>query len=440
MSKTHTPTQHSNVVGGSSAARVIACPASVKRMQTMPPQAESAYAAEGTALHNAVEHCLYEGLSPDEARDTMAGKEFYGVTLTQKQVDEALVPAIEMFDAYYSKLEAEDGEVTTYAIETQVKFPGIDDAFGTADLIMCTPLRSVVWDWKFGAGVIVTAQDNKQMLYYAAGAAHSAQTFFFPEHMRDVGVDLGWPVDLVIAQPRISTDPSVWETDMNELVEFSVTLVKSVDEALHEDKPRCVPGEHCRWATCTPICPKYEAAIDKLDALQQIANGDAPESSVEEAELIDAEPFYDNPDMAVITPDVTALWLVQADMAEEWAKSVRSLAMDEAQKGRPPTGKKLVQKTGNLAYIVEDDKVDKMLGNKGLTAKDRRKVVPITPTQANKLLKALDKKVLTDKQASRLVTGVKMVDVDAPGEAITPLADVVANASDVTKELEDLQQ
>ena len=43
---------HSNIVGGSTAKRVIACPASVKLCQKMPPQLESEHAARGTLLHN----------------------------------------------------------------------------------------------------------------------------------------------------------------------------------------------------------------------------------------------------------------------------------------------------------------------------------------------------------------------------------------------------
>jgi hypothetical protein len=53
--------QHSKVVGGSTAKRVINCPGSVALVAKMPPQAESKYAAEGTLLHGCVEELMASG-------------------------------------------------------------------------------------------------------------------------------------------------------------------------------------------------------------------------------------------------------------------------------------------------------------------------------------------------------------------------------------------
>ena len=46
--------QHSNIVGGSTAKRVINCPGSVALVQKMPPQPSNKYADEGTLLHNVI--------------------------------------------------------------------------------------------------------------------------------------------------------------------------------------------------------------------------------------------------------------------------------------------------------------------------------------------------------------------------------------------------
>ena len=50
--------QHSNIVGGSTAKRVINCPGSVRLVQKMPPQPSSKYADQGTLLHNAMDAIL----------------------------------------------------------------------------------------------------------------------------------------------------------------------------------------------------------------------------------------------------------------------------------------------------------------------------------------------------------------------------------------------
>ena len=53
--------QHSKVVGGSTAKRVINCPGSVALVAKMPPQASSKYADEGTMLHGCMEDLLADG-------------------------------------------------------------------------------------------------------------------------------------------------------------------------------------------------------------------------------------------------------------------------------------------------------------------------------------------------------------------------------------------
>ena len=52
--------KHSNVVGGSTAKRVIACPGSVKLVQKMPPQPSSVHADRGTMLHDVISRILLD--------------------------------------------------------------------------------------------------------------------------------------------------------------------------------------------------------------------------------------------------------------------------------------------------------------------------------------------------------------------------------------------
>jgi hypothetical protein len=54
---------HSNIVGGSTAKRVINCPGSVALVQKMPPKPSSSYADEGTLLLDTIADHL-ETLQP----------------------------------------------------------------------------------------------------------------------------------------------------------------------------------------------------------------------------------------------------------------------------------------------------------------------------------------------------------------------------------------
>jgi len=56
--------QHSKIVGGSTAKRVMACPGSVKLCEKMPPQAENEYMAKGTLCHNAMDRIHSTDISP----------------------------------------------------------------------------------------------------------------------------------------------------------------------------------------------------------------------------------------------------------------------------------------------------------------------------------------------------------------------------------------
>ena len=401
-----TPTRHSNVVGGSSAARVLACPASIRLNQAMPEQGESTFAAEGTALHNCVEHCLTHGLFSGDT-DGLVGETFYDVVMTRDHIDTCINPALDMFDVIYTEMEAEGGEGSVlYKMETEVQLEGLEDAFGTADIIMTNGHRAAIIDWKFGGGIPVDAFENKQMSYYASGAATSAPECFWPAG-EAANRPHDWPVTCYIVQPRIDADePSRWDTDYGYIEQFRLDLIDAVNEGLsHDADPTFKRGDHCRWCRATAVCPAYKKIGEAVAARLELSG----ETVV--------QPMG-------ITPDKLAEWLARAEICEFWAKSVRKLALEEAEAGRPPSGMKLVEKLGNTAYVLEEnEQIDRMLERCGLKVADRRKVVPVTPTQANKKLKALGKKVLTDQQARRFVTGTALVDVSDKRPAIETTAD-----------------
>ena len=136
--------QHSNIVGGSTAKRVIACPGSVTLVQQMPPKPSSKYADEGTLLHNAIADVLGQGSPPA----SHIGASYQGVTLTEELHAEKLIPALRALDEVDPHREME------FQVEAVVGFgdalPGV---FGSADLIGRIGRRAIVLDWKLGAGV-----------------------------------------------------------------------------------------------------------------------------------------------------------------------------------------------------------------------------------------------------------------------------------------------
>src|SRR5512137_2089806 len=81
--------QHSRIVGGSTAKRVIACPGSVALVDKMPPKPSSKYADEGTLLHDAIAQVLESDVDPF----TLVGTKLNDVELTADLIENKLLVA-----------------------------------------------------------------------------------------------------------------------------------------------------------------------------------------------------------------------------------------------------------------------------------------------------------------------------------------------------------
>ncbi len=420
---TNTSGGHSNVVGGSTAARVLACPGSVKLNQgvkqghlqriydqikaeekpvgwdhewpdvyhhtTVDPnvvrmvnekyreETTSPYAQEGTALHEAIAHILDKNAHPTSVIDEV----WEGVEITHTLYHQALAPAIQGWNAYLDKVFEEDGEEMRYMVERRGAFPGVAGAFGTADVVACTSKRLTIWDWKFGAGVEVSPDENAQLMFYGRAAAHTSQQWLASEGLT-LAADTR--VDLVISQPRTGDGkPKVWTTTYDRLNEFRKELVAAVAEA-QGDSPKVKRGAHCKWCSAaTHNCPAmYELGKRIIDRIK------------------DAEENKTTP-TANFKPDELSQWLEDATVMEGWVKSVRSLGMSELESGRSVPGRELDQGLGNATW-VDGVNVDTLLSQLGLPAKERRVTKPLSPTQARSRLKG----DMTDRQKTKLESNI----------------------------------
>jgi hypothetical protein len=130
----------------------------------MPPAASSPHADRGTLLHNTIAEVL-------EGRDYIIGSKYEDQVLTHELVEEKLLPALAALDVIDPDKEM------LYEVETRVGFgdllPGV---FGSTDLIGRLGDTAIVLDWKFGDGVAVEAEDNPQLLFYAAAAMRTEAT------------------------------------------------------------------------------------------------------------------------------------------------------------------------------------------------------------------------------------------------------------------------
>jgi hypothetical protein len=247
--------------GGSVAARVLCCPASVDLARKVPAylRKPSAYADRGTACHAAIALRLAEDA---HARvESLAGKTFGSYTITSDDVETALRPAYAHVETLLDTPGAE------YFLERRVVFPAIPDTFGTVDLLVRIGRTIHVTDYKFGVGVRVLALSpdgdedviNAQLLFYAAAARHSLPEFF-------AGVE---SIVLTIVQPMsIEHDAEMVSSvavTHAELDAFIVAYRAACEEAL-SDTPRLEPGSWCRFCPARPLCPAHTGPL--LDLAQ----------------------------------------------------------------------------------------------------------------------------------------------------------------------------
>jgi hypothetical protein len=329
--------QHSNIVGGSTAKRVINCPGSVALVQKMPKQPSSSYADEGTLLHDTIAEHLAT-LAPLES---FIGKKYEDQTLTQELIDDKLVPALAALD------EIDPEEKMDYEVETRVGFgdllPGV---FGSTDFVGRIGNRAIVLDWKFGSGVAVTAEENEQLMFYAAAAMRTdALAWAF---------DGATEIECIIVQPPMIKR---WVTTKERIKQFEQTLVQAVKAAQQPDA-KLQHGEHCRWCAAKPVCPKMTGAVDRALQVQ----------------------------LKEIDVDTLGRYLKNADLLEDWIKDLRGLALQMLEKNLPVPGYKLVQKQARRKWTDESAAKQALL-DMGLKESVVVETSVMSPAQAEKALK-----------------------------------------------------
>jgi hypothetical protein len=295
---------HSTIVGGSTASRVINCPGSVKLVAQMPPRPSSKYADEGTVLHNVIAQIL----SGDKSPEDFIGTTYEEITLTQELIDEKLRPALRLLD------EVDPEQEMDLLVEQNVDFgdllPGV---FGSTDVIGRIGTRAVILDWKFGDGVAVSAEENKQLMFYAAAAMRTPKLKWV--------FDGATEIECVIVQPPVVRR---WVTTPERIKKFENELVMAVQLSEKADAP-LQEGDHCRWCAAKPVCPRMTGAVDR-----------AVKSSLVN---IDAAQIGD--------------YLQKADLLEDWIKDLRALAFEMLEKDVAVPGYKLVAKRAVRSWADE---------------------------------------------------------------------------------------
>ena len=358
----------------------------MREVAKCPPQPESIYAKEGTVAHTLAQIALTDGLDPYR----LIRSTYEGVPVTYEMV--------EAIQVYLDVIEADIVQYgvpkKTLQVEKEFKLPQIHpDCRGTNDANLPVFLTKViVYDFKYGSGIAVDAEDNKQGLYYALGASTEGDYDEF---------------EIVIVQPRaIHKKGPVrrWCINKATLNAFAEELKAAVKATEKPDAPL-----HCgEWCKKT-FCPALICCLEARQTMQKAA-------------LV----AFDGPVATTTPPNPENLTVGQLqrllDMTpviDAYLKAVESYALDLADKGDKIPGYKLVARRSNRIWKDEEE-VKKKFG----ASATRTVIEVLSPSQ----LEAEFKKLTSAKEAKAEVepltfkpdTGNVLVPENDAREAVRP--------------------
>jgi hypothetical protein len=335
------PMIHSKL-GASSCKRWWNCPGSIALIDKMPDENRSSkYSAEGTVAHDLAEQAFKNQWSKKQIRE-QAGKtvtqDGFKIKIDKEMTEHVIFYVFTIWTELRMQFDSVGGVDNSQYLSIEKKFhlKAIDErAFGTNDASIAIPYEKLtVFDLKYGKGVKVVAEDNFQMLYYALGA-------YLEDEFSEI--------ELVIIQPRIGDEPEDKISRWSVTPEFMDTFAKDLKAAIkrtEDPKAKTEVGDWCKFCAATAICPSQRQMIQEV-ALIDFDDLDAELPKKEE-----------------MTPQQIANVLTRASLIENWVKSVRAMAQQEAQIGVVLPEYKLVESYGNRSWI-DEDKVKKAFKAKG---------------------------------------------------------------------------
>ncbi|QSX09562.1 DUF2800 domain-containing protein [Alkalibacter rhizosphaerae] len=296
------------VYSASGAHRWMNCPPSAQLEQQFPNET-STFAEEGTAAHDLAEHKLKKALKMRSRKPT-----------SEYQSDEM----DEMTDLYVeyclgliekSKMSCSDLQIL---IEQKLDFSDyVPEGFGTGDLVVVGNGTLHVVDFKYGRGVIVSAEKNPQMMLYALGALSLFDMLYDIKN-----------VSMAIVQPR-ADNFSTWEISVDELLEWAEEQLKPKALLASTGGGEFCAGDHCRFCRAKNQC--RARAVKNLELLK-----------------------FEFQDPSLLTEEEVAEIIGLADELSKWAGDVYTYATALAiNEGRQWDGFKLVEGRTRRKYTDE---------------------------------------------------------------------------------------
>lgn len=301
------------ILSPSGASRWLECTPSARLEQQFPDRAGDA-AREGTLAHSIAENLLQRKLGlindlqwKDKLRTHQAHKLYHNDMLGY--VEEYTANIIEKFNAA--------GNGAEIFLESKLDLTAwVPDGFGTGDVVIIGNGVLYIDDLKYGKGVPVSAEENKQMMLYALGALHLYLMIFEPVK-----------IVMTIHQPRLDSVSS-WEILTEDLLAWAEAELKPKAALAFDGSGEYKAGKHCRFCKAAAMC-KANADFN----LETVAH-----------DFMSADLLKDETVVEILS---------RADLFTKWIKTVAEHALETAVKGKKWPGMKLVE--GRSVRKIRDE-------------------------------------------------------------------------------------
>lgn len=308
------------LLSASGASRWINCTPSARLEQEYGEKKSSVYAEEGTLAHELAELYIRHdilGVLDDNSFELRLEELMANELFNEEMLD--VIPIYTDYCADQLTAAKAENQFAVMEIEQKLDLTAfVPESFGTADCIIINDGQMEVIDLKYGKGVPVYAEYNKQLMLYALGALQKYDALYDIEN-----------VCLTIVQPRINNISS-WQISVEKLNNWAGQELKPKAQLAFNGEGELNAGDWCKFCTVKNQCRKlYEQQIE-----------------IAKYEFAEPELLTDNEIADIIkrTPRLV-----------EWANSIVEYAQERAiSEGKHWPGFKLVESASRRKWLDEE--------------------------------------------------------------------------------------
>lgn len=253
---------------------------------------------------------------------------------------------------------------------------------GTADAVIIQGDELQIHDLKYGMGVRVEAEQNKQLMIYALGALDEYSLLGEFTQCR-----------LFIHQPRVASAPSEWVISVEDLRKYRTHIGVCASNALvnfrNRDKWLGTPealkyltpsDKGCKWCKAKADCPALAKFVTDAVGVDFEVLGQADAQIADNGMTVAGSVCHVD-----VAPATLAAKMSACNLIEDWIKAVRGKVEAELLAGNEVPGYKLVQGRQGPRQWADAEEAETTLKSMRLKQEEMYDFKLISPTSAEKL-------------------------------------------------------